>query len=99
EAVLSSAIEGTRSTLTDLLRFEAEGVPGTPRDDVKAVSHYVAALQYGAGQLRSGKPLTLRLIREIHGVLMKGGRGAVRAPGEFRRTQNWVGGTRPGNAA
>jgi Fic family protein len=99
EAVLSSAIEGTQSTLSDLLRFEAAGVPGTPTDDVRDVSRYVAALQYGLKQIRSGKlPLSLRLIREMHGVLMKSGRGRERAPGEFRRTQNWVGGTRPGNA-
>jgi Fic family protein len=99
EAVLSSAIEGTQSTLSDLLRFEAEGAPGTPVDDVREVSRYVAALLYGIGRIRSGKlPLSLRLIREIHKVLMKGGRGGVRAPGEFRRTQNWVGGSRPGNA-
>lgn len=99
EAVLSSAIEGTQSTLTDLLRFEADGVPGTPVDEVREVSRYVAALQYGVKQIRSGKlPLSLRLIREIHKVLMKAGRGAAQAPGEFRRTQNWVGGTRPANA-
>lgn len=99
EAVLSSAIEGTQSTLTDLLRFEAEGVPGTPVDEVREVSRYVAALQQGVKRIRSGQlPLSLRLIREIHGVLTRGGRGGNRAPGEFRRTQNWVGGTRPGNA-
>jgi Fic family protein len=99
EAVLSSAIEGTQSTLSDLLRFEAAGIPGTPVDEVQEVSRYVAALQHGVKQIRSGKlPLSLRLIREIHKVLMKGGRGGVQAPGEFRRTQNWVGGTRPGNA-
>ncbi len=99
EAVLSSAIEGTQSTLTDLLRFEAAGVPGTPVDEVREVSRYVAALQHGIKRIRSGKlPLSLRLIREIHGVLMKDGRGGNKAPGEFRRTQNWVGGTRPGNA-
>jgi len=99
EAVLSSAIEGTQSTLSDLLRFEAEGAPGTPVDEVREVSRYVEALQHGIGRIRSGKlPLSLRLIREIHKVLMKGGRGGVQAPGEFRRTQNWVGGSRPGNA-
>jgi Fic family protein len=99
EAVLSSAIEGTQSTLSDLLRFEAEGAPGTPVDEVREVSRYVEALQHGMARIRSGKlPLSLRLIREIHKVLMKGGRGGVRAPGEFRRTQNWVGGSRPGNA-
>jgi Fic family protein len=99
EAVLSSAIEGTQSTLTDLLRFEAAGVPGTPLDEVREVSRYVAALQHGIKRIRSGKlPLSLRLIREIHGVLMTGARGGNQAPREFRRTQNWVGGTRPGNA-
>jgi cell filamentation protein, protein adenylyltransferase len=99
EAVLSSAIEGTQSTLSDLLRYEADGVPGTPLDEVAEVSRYVAALQYGMKRIRSGKlPLSLRLIREMHDVLMKGGRGGTRAPGEFRRTQNWVGGSRPGNA-
>ena len=99
EAVLSSAIEGTQSTLADLLRFEAAAVPGTPLDEVREVSRYVAALQHGIRRIRSGRlPLSLRLIREIHGVLMKVGRGGNRAAGEFRRTQNWVGGTRPGNA-
>jgi Fic family protein len=99
EAVLSSAIEGTQSTLSDLLRFEADGVPGAPLDEVREVSRYVAALQFGIKQIRSRKlPLSLRLIREMHRVLMKSGRGGTRAPGEFRRTQNWVGGTRPGNA-
>ncbi len=99
EAALSSAIEGTQSTLADLLRFEAEAVPGTPVHEVREVSRYVAALQHGTRRIRSGRlPLSLRLIREIHGVLMKEGRGGNRAAGEFRRTQNWVGGTRPGNA-
>lgn len=99
EAVLSSAIEGTQSTLSDLLRFEAEGTPGTPVDDVGEVSRYVRALKHGISRIRSGKlPLSLRLLREIHKALMEGGRGGVQAPGEFRRTQNWVGGTRPGNA-
>jgi cell filamentation protein, protein adenylyltransferase len=99
EAVLSSAIEGTQSTLADLLRFEAAAVPGTPVDEVREVSRYVAALQHSIQRVRSGKlPLSLRLIREIHGVLMKGARGGNQTPGEFRRTQNWVGGTRPGNA-
>src|SRR6266545_2297247 len=92
EAVLSSAIEGTQSTLSDLLRFEAEAAPGTPLDEVREVSRYVDALQHGIGRIRSGKlPLSLRLIREIHKALMKGGRGGVQAPGVFRRTQNWVG--------
>jgi Fic family protein len=99
EAVLSSAIEGTKSTLADLLRFEAAAVPGTPVDEVREVSRYVAALHHGIKRIRSGKlPLSLRLMREIHAVLMKGGRGGNQGAGEFRRTQNWVGGSRPGNA-
>lgn len=99
EAVLSSQIEGTQSTLSDLLQFENDAVPGTPLDDVREVSRYVAALYHGLQRIESGAlPLSLRLIREIHGVLMRSGRGSVQAPGEFRRTQNWIGGSRPGNA-
>jgi Fic family protein len=99
EAVLSSQIEGTQSTLSDLLEYEASGAEGTPLDDVREVSGYVAALYHGLEALESGRlPLSLRLIRELHGVLLSGARGSDRAPGEFRRTQNWIGGTRPGNA-
>jgi Fic family protein len=99
EAVLSSQIEGTQSSLSDLLLFENAGAPGVPMDDVREVSNYVAAMQHGLERLRDGFPLSLRLIREIHGILLRGGRGANRTPGEFRRSQNWIGGTRPGNAA
>src|ERR1019366_8787426 len=99
EAVLSSQIEGTQSSLSDLLLFENEAAPGVPIDDVREVSNYVAAMQHGLQRLREGFPLSLRLIREIHGILLRGGRGADRTPGEFRRSQNWIGGTRPGNAA
>jgi Fic family protein len=99
EAVLSSQIEGTQSTLADLLRFESAGAPGMPLGDVREVSRYVAALRYGVDEIRSGRlHLSLRLIREMHRTLMKDGRGGMHAPGEFRRTQNWIGGTRPGNA-
>jgi Fic family protein len=99
EAVLSSQIEGTQSTLFDLLEYESDAVPGMPLHDVEEVSRYVAALYHGLERIRSGElPLSLRLIREIHGVLMQAGRGSGRDPGEFRRTQNWIGGTRPGNA-
>lgn len=99
EAVLSSQIEGTNSTLSDLLQYEAEGAPGSPVTDVREVSRYVAALDHGVARLRAGIPLSLRLIREMHGVLMAGGgRGSHQTPGEFRRTQNWIGGTRPGTA-
>ena len=99
EAVLSSQIEGTQSTLSDLLEFENDAAPGTPVDDVREVSRYVAALYHGLGRIRRGElPLSLRLIREIHAVLMQNGRGSAQSPGEFRRTQNWIGGARPGNA-
>ncbi len=98
EAVLSSMIEGTQSSLSDLLLFELDQVPGVPLDDVREVSNYVAALDYGLRRLREGLPLSLRLLLEIHGVLLAKGRGCNQAPGEFRRSQNWIGGTRPGNA-
>ena len=99
EAVLSSQIEGTQSSLSDLLLFENDEVPGAPMEDVLEVSNYVAALSHGLGRLRSGFPLSLRLIREIHAVLLSKGRGSEKQPGEFRTSQNWIGGTRPGNAA
>jgi Fic family protein len=98
EALLSSQIEGTQSSLSDLLRFEAEQAPGVPLEDVLEVSNYVAAMDHGLARLRGGFPLSLRLIREIHGVLLSRGRGRDKDPGEFRRTQNWIGGSRPGNA-
>jgi Fic family protein len=99
EAVLSSRIEGTQSSLSDLLLFELDEAPGAPLDDVTEVSNYVAALDHGLARLRDGFPLSSRLIREIHGVLLARGRGAGKDPGQFRRSQNWIGGTRPGNAA
>ena len=98
EAVLSSQIEGTQSSLSDLLAHEAEEAPGVPLDEVVEVVNYVAALDYGLERLRGGFPLSLRLIREIHGVLLSRGRGSDKTPGELRRSQNWIGGTRPGNA-
>jgi Fic family protein len=97
EAVLSSQIEGTQSTLTDLLRFETEAQAGQPIDDIREVSNYVDAMIYGLERLEE-LPLSLRLIREIHARLLQSGRGETKSPGEFRRTQNWIGGTRPGNA-
>jgi Fic family protein len=99
EAVLSSQIEGTQSSLSDLLLFELEEMPGVPIDDVVEVSNYVTAMEHGLGRLRAGFPLSNRLLREIHGVLLARGRGSEKDPGEFRRTQNWIGGSRPGNAA
>jgi Fic family protein len=97
EAVLSSQIEGTQSTLDDLLRFESEAVTGNPIDDIREVSNYVAALDYGVQRLAT-LPLSLRLIEELHGRLLQSGRGQSKTPGEFRRIQNYIGGTRPGNA-
>ena len=98
EAVLSSQIEGTQSSLSDLLLFELDEAPGVPFDDVVEVSSCVGALEHGLDRLRGGFPLSNRLIREIHGVLLSRGRGSSKLPGEFRRSQNWIGGSRPGNA-
>jgi Fic family protein len=98
EAVLSSQIEGTQSSLSDLLLYESKEAPGVPLNDVQEVSNYVAAMRHGLERLKDGFPMSMRLIKEIHEVLMTGARGGTKAPGEFRRTQNWVGGTRPGNA-
>ncbi len=98
EAVLSSQIEGTQSSLSDLLLHEYGGRPGVPIRDVQEVSQYVAALHHGLERLREGFPLSLRLLREMHGILLSKGRGSAQTPGEFRRSQNWIGGTRPGNA-
>ncbi len=99
EAVLSSQIEGTQSSFSDLLLHEEDLAPGVPSDDVQEVSNYVAAMNYGLKRLREDNfPLSLRLIREVHKVLLARGRGSDKMPGEFRRSQNWLGGTRPGNA-
>ena len=98
EAVLSSQIEGTQSTLSDLLLYESKEVPGVPVDDVEEVSTYVAAMNHGLKRVRGGFPLSLRLMREIHRILLSTGRGSSKTPGEFRTSQNWIGGARPGNA-
>jgi len=98
EAVLSSQIEGTQSSLSDLLLFEMDEAPGVPVDDAAEVSCYVAALEHGLRRLAEGFPMSNRLLREIHRVLFAKGRGVDKDPGEFRRSQNWIGGTRPGNA-
>lgn len=98
EAVLSSQIEGTQSTLSELLLFENDAASGAPLDDVQEVSNYVAAMNHGLRRLREDFPLSLRLIREIHAELLAKGRGAEKQPGEFRKSQNWIGGSRPGNA-
>jgi Fic family protein len=98
EAVLSSQIEGTQSSLSDLLLSELDEAPGVPLDDVTEVSNYVAALDHGLRRMRGGFPLSNRLLREMHAILLRSGRGAAKQPGSFRRSQNWVGGSRPGNA-
>jgi Fic family protein len=98
EAVLSSQIEGTQSSLSELLLFELEEAPGTPLKDVVEVSNYVAALEHGLRRLKENFPLSSRLIRDVHRVLLAKGRGSDKEPGEFRRSQNWISGTRPGNA-
>ena len=99
EAVLSSQIEGTQSSLSDLLLFENEGAPGVPEGDARETLNYIEAMNHGLQRIQSGElPLSLRLLREVHARLLAGVRGASKAPGEFRTTQNWIGGTRPGNA-
>src|SRR4051794_38278341 len=99
EAVLSSQIEGTQSSLSDLLLFENEAAPGVPLDDVEETSNYIRTMNHGLWRIESGElPLSNRLLREVHKLLMSSVRGGDKAPGEFRRTQNWLGGTRPGNA-
>jgi Fic family protein len=97
EAVLSSQIEGTQSTLTDLLQFENAGEAGPSLDDVREVSNYVDAMFFGLERMRE-IPISRRLVQEMHSRLLQSGRGAEKDPGQFRRTQNWIGGTRPGNA-
>ena len=84
--------------MSDLLLFELKEKPGVPIDDVQEVSNYVAAMTYGLKRLEEGFPLSLRLLREIHAELLAKGRGSGKNPGEFRHSQNWIGGTRPGNA-
>lgn len=100
EAVLSSQIEGTQSSIADLMLFEAENMPGVPaEDDVVEVSNYVRAMDHGLKRLRKDNfPLSNRLLREIHAELLSRGRGSDKHPGEFRQSQVWIGGNRPGNA-
>ena len=98
EALLSSQIEGTQSSFSDLMLFEHHQKPTVSLEDVEEVSNYVKAIKYALDRIKGGFPLSLRLLRETHGVLLSGGRGSGRLPGEFRRSQNWIGGTRPGNA-
>lgn len=90
EAVLSSQIEGTQSTLEDVLQFEVDGKGEDLPRDIEEVVNYIGAMNYGIRRLEA-LPLSLRLIREIHAKLLQGVRGEQRDPGEFRRTQNWIG--------
>jgi len=98
ETVFSSQIEGTQSSFSDLMLFESAEAPAVPLKDVQEISNYVAAMNHGLRRLREDFPLSLRLIREIHKILLSKERGSGKHPGEFRETQNWIGGTRPGNA-
>lgn len=98
EAVLSSMIEGTQSSISDLLVYELEGMPGVPIDDAMEVSNYVKALEYGVKRIDEGFPVSSRLFKEIHNILLSKGRGSTKEPGQYRTSQNWIGGTRPGNA-
>ena len=98
EAVLSSQIEGTQSTLDDLMKYESEQVKGVPVPEAEEVSTYVAALNHGLRRMNEGFPLSLRLVREVHELLLRNSRGSNKRPGVFRESQNWIGGSRPGNA-
>ncbi len=98
EAVLSSQIEGTQSSLSELLLFEHDAISGVPQGDVEETSRYVAAMNHGVEALASGMPLSVRVLREVHAILMRDSRGGDRQPGEFRRVQNWIGGSRPATA-
>jgi Fic family protein len=96
EAVLSSQIEGTQSSLSDLLLFEADAAPGVPLHDAQETSNYIAAMNRGLELLQVEKlPICNRLFREVHAVLLGSGRGSEKTPGKFRREQNWLGGSRP----
>ena len=97
EAVLSSQIEGTQSSLADLLLHENNAAPGVPLEDVQEVSNYIAAMNHGV-KLLEKLPLSLRLLREVHEVLVSGARGDKKRPGEFRKIQNWIGGEGPASA-
>jgi Fic family protein len=100
EAVISSQIEGTQATLIDLLEYEAEQTTKVAGDDVHEVCNYLDAIKYARGQMKNarGLPLSIRLLNEAHRRLMRGVRGENKEPGEIRRSQNWIGVTRPGNA-
>lgn len=99
EAVLSSQIEGTQSSLSDLLLYENDATPGVPMEDVRETSNYLAAMRHGLDAIDGQRlPISSRLLREIHTILLHEARGGEKARGDFRRVQNWLGGTRPQNA-
>lgn len=101
EALLSSEIEGTQATLVDVLTWEQADQAGDSRiEDIEEVTNYVAAVNHAFEQIHSpkGAPISVRLFNDCHRILMQGVRGANKQPGELRRSQNWVGGSRPGNA-
>lgn len=98
EAVMSSQIEGTQSSLSDLMLYEMEGIPGVPMDDVQEVSCYVSALSLGVQRIREGQPIAFRMLTDLHRALMTSGRGVSKGPGEFRRNQVWLGGHRADEA-
>ena len=98
EALLSSQIEGTQSSLSDLFLFENEALIAGDIDDIRDVSNYINAMTIGLERLRKELPLSLRLIRDIHSLLLADGRGSNKQPGTFRQSQNWVGGNKPSAA-
>ena len=98
EAVLSAQIEGTQSSLSELLLFEHEDTPGVPSREIAEPLNYARAMYHGLERIEGGFPLSNRLLKEMHALLVTGVRGGDKTPGEFRTSQNWIGGTRPGNA-
>ncbi len=96
--MLSSQIEGTQSSLSDLLLFEHDIASGVPIEDVKETTNYLAALNMGLQTMAEGLPISLRLLRQVHAELLRGTRGGETGPGEFRRIQNWLGGQAPETA-
>lgn len=98
EALLSSQIEGSKSTLSDLLLFETVSPTAALQNDTREIHQLVEATQFGLRKVGEGFPICVRLMRDIHRILLSGSRGQTKQPGQLRRSQNWIGGTRPGNA-
>ena len=95
EALLSSQIEGTQSSLSDLLLFGSRDKSDTPKEDTEEVANYIIAMYNGLEKIKDDFPLSLKLMREMHQILLSGSRGSTKLPGEFRRSQNWIGGNSP----